>query len=57
MKDELVPPKHMAELFDKATGARFKSKFIVEEANHNNTWTIDPINYFNSLNKFIDRCL
>lgn len=47
----------MAELFDKAANAKFKSKFIVKEANHNNTWTIDPESYFKSITDFMKNCL
>jgi len=38
MKDELVPAAHMASLYEKATGARFKLKHIVEHGTHNNNW-------------------
>lgn len=47
MQDELVPPEHMAKLYEKATTT--KTKYMVKEGSHNNNWSVDPDLYFKNI--------
>ncbi|KRW99830.1 hypothetical protein PPERSA_10949 [Pseudocohnilembus persalinus] len=57
MKDQLVPPKQMAKLFESAVNAQFKRKHIIEDGDHNSSWALDVDTYFENINKFTNEVL
>lgn len=55
-KDELIPIEQMQELFAKAENAKFKSKFIISDGTHNESWIKAGRKYFVKLGKFLKKC-
>jgi hypothetical protein len=55
-KDELIPIEQMQELYAKADNAKFKSKYIIKDGTHNESWIKAGREYFVKLGKFLKKC-
>lgn len=55
-KDELIPIEQMHELYDKAENAKFKSKYIIKDGTHNESWIKAGKIYFVKFAKFLKKC-
>jgi pimeloyl-ACP methyl ester carboxylesterase len=53
--DELVPPIHMKELYDRATGAVFKDFYSVSGGTHNDSYIVAGLAYYDRLKDFLFR--
>jgi len=56
MKDELVPPRMMQELFDKSASTD-KVLFSMKNGTHNDNWATDIENYCKNISTFIEKQL
>ncbi len=55
-KDELIPIEHMKELYSRAESAKFKSKLIIKDGTHNESWIKDGKKYFSKFGRFLKKC-
>ena len=55
-KDELIPIEQMNELYTKAENAKFKSKFVIKDGTHNESWIKAGRKYFVKFGKFLKKC-
>jgi pimeloyl-ACP methyl ester carboxylesterase len=55
-KDELVPMQQMEKLFNAAVNSRFKRKYIIQGATHNDGWLFGKQEYINQIKSFIEDC-
>ncbi len=55
-KDELIPIEHMQNLYAKAENAKFKSKFVIKDGTHNESWIKAGRTYFVEFAKFLKKC-
>jgi len=55
-KDELIPLEQMEQLYLKAQNAKFKSKYLIADGTHNESWVKAGRKYFSIFGKFIKRC-
>ena len=54
LKDELVPPSHMAELHKKCLVHNLRVKFLpVPKGMHNDTWVVGGQDYWNQQRSFV----
>jgi fermentation-respiration switch protein FrsA (DUF1100 family) len=54
--DELVPFKHMEELYNLAKLAVFKQKYIIQNGTHNDSWQRCIKDYIDQMKVFMSRC-
>lgn len=55
-KDELIPLSHMEELYFKATSAKFRSKLLIQDGTHNESWIKAGKKYFEHFGLFMKKC-
>lgn len=55
-KDELIPIEQMHELYAKSENAKFKSKFVIKDGTHNESWIKAGRKYFVKFAKFLKKC-
>jgi len=53
--DQVVPPQHMKELYEKCSEQVSASFYLIKGANHNNTWMIGGTRYWIQYRKFLLR--
>jgi fermentation-respiration switch protein FrsA (DUF1100 family) len=55
--DTFVPTEQTWQLFNEAARSAWKECWIVPGGNHNTTYQVAGLEYFNKLRNFMDRCL
>lgn len=55
-KDEIVPTEMMEKLYI-LSNSNHKEKYLIKNATHNGSWMLEPDNYFDKLQGFIDSVL
>ncbi|EGR34719.1 phospholipase carboxylesterase domain protein [Ichthyophthirius multifiliis] len=53
LKDQLVPSQQMYKLYEKCK-SQYKNMYTIQDGDHNNSWNVDPYNYFNQVQKFMN---
>ena len=53
--DQLVPPSHMRQLYEKATSSVFKDFYSVSGGTHNDTYMVAGAQYYKRLKAFLFR--
>lgn len=55
LKDELVPPRHMQDLYKAAVKSEFKEMIEIPEGDHDESWKVGELAYFRGINDFMNK--